>query len=163
MLQSMKDVVIQVIGRREIDNAAKGKEGNKETPRRMNWIVSRILILRALSIVCSTSWNPYFSPVLIGNFTFHLWRPSFLILSSSLSSFLRHRSFRFDRRYSFFVSDAPFIARILLLRFPFIVQPLFSRPDIVFPRARVSPSTLSSNCFPYSWNFFLALRLFYPS
>lgn len=50
--------------RREIDNAAKGKEGNEETssPGRMNRIVSRTLILRALSIVCSTSWNPYFHP-----------------------------------------------------------------------------------------------------
>lgn len=87
-----------------------------------------------IRIFTRSNWKLHFPPM----------PPAFpysLVLSFSYDSFC------FDRRYSFFVSAAPFIARILLLRFPFIVQPLFSRPDIVFPRATISPSTLSSNCF----------------
>lgn len=59
--------------RREIDNAAKGKEGNEETssPRHESDCIAYSYFTRIVDCAFDIL-ESVFSPVLIGNFTFHL-------------------------------------------------------------------------------------------
>lgn len=118
---------------------AKGKEGNKETslPRRIELDRVRFLFY-AHCRLCSSNSSVRHPGIRI--FTRSNWKlhfpsmpPAFpysLVLSFSYDSFC------FDRRYSFFVSAAPFIARILLLRF-----------------YRSTPFFAARHCFSQSYNF----------
>lgn len=98
-----------------------------------------------------SNWKLHFSPM----------PPVFpytLVLSISFSSFF-HDTARFVSiagipfLYPTLLSSREFSSCAFLLSF----NPLFR---IVFPTATISPSTLSSDCFLYSRNLFLALRLF---